>query len=136
MLNEYLKIFMADLEAWQELAELYIDSGLLKNASFCYEELLLAMPTNLSYLLKYGQLQYSMEQFKVARKYFARCVELSQPKTNFPAMYGLYMSSLRTKGSEEVADDICLWSFQQLLKEYKQSSVPPHLGKLLTCFEK
>ncbi|CAN1245515.1 ER membrane protein complex subunit 2-A [Linum grandiflorum] len=44
LLNKYLEIFMADHDAWRELAEIYI-SLQIKQAAFCYEELILSQPT-------------------------------------------------------------------------------------------
>ncbi|KAL8541988.1 hypothetical protein ACS0TY_003010 [Phlomoides rotata] len=44
-LNKYLEIFMADHDAWRELAEIYVSLQMYKQAAFCYEELILAQPT-------------------------------------------------------------------------------------------
>ncbi|CAH1412556.1 unnamed protein product [Lactuca virosa] len=41
-LNKYLEIFMADHDAWRELAKVYV--SLYKQAGFCYEELILSPP--------------------------------------------------------------------------------------------
>ena len=59
MLKEYLDVFMTDPEAWEELASLYLSMSLLKQACFCYEELILIQPQNPNYHLKYADLLYS-----------------------------------------------------------------------------
>ncbi|KAL8148342.1 hypothetical protein AgCh_005641 [Apium graveolens] len=43
-LDQYLEIFMADHDAWRELAEIYVSLQMYKQATFCYEELLLSQP--------------------------------------------------------------------------------------------
>ncbi|XP_028073917.1 ER membrane protein complex subunit 2-like [Camellia sinensis] len=52
-LNKYLEIFMADHDAWRELAEIYVSLQMYKQAAFCYEELILSQPTNPLYHLAY-----------------------------------------------------------------------------------
>ncbi|VDM00041.1 unnamed protein product [Schistocephalus solidus] len=41
-----LNNFMADTEAWGELADLYLQQGDFKHAAFCVEEMMLASPHN------------------------------------------------------------------------------------------
>ncbi|KAF8392336.1 hypothetical protein HHK36_022678 [Tetracentron sinense] len=54
-LNKYLEIFMADHDAWRELAEIYISLQMYKQAAFCYEELILCQPTAPLYHLAYAE---------------------------------------------------------------------------------
>ncbi|PIN23406.1 hypothetical protein CDL12_03866 [Handroanthus impetiginosus] len=53
-LNKYLEIFMADHDAWRELAEIYVSLQMYKQAAFCYEELILSQPTSPLYQLAYA----------------------------------------------------------------------------------
>ncbi|PHT41122.1 hypothetical protein CQW23_19976 [Capsicum baccatum] len=53
-LNKYLDLFMADHEAWRELAEIYVSLQMYKQAVFCYEELILSQPTVPLYHLAYA----------------------------------------------------------------------------------
>ncbi|KAG5626327.1 hypothetical protein H5410_011545 [Solanum commersonii] len=53
-LNKYLDLFMADHEAWRELAEIYVSLQMYKQAAFCYEELILSQPTVPLYHLAYA----------------------------------------------------------------------------------
>jgi tetratricopeptide (TPR) repeat protein len=54
-LNKYLELFMADHDAWRELAETYVALQMYKQAAFCYEELILAQPTVPLYHLAYAE---------------------------------------------------------------------------------
>lgn len=67
LLNEYLQIFMSDIEAWQELSELYLFCAMYKQAAFCYEEMILSAPTNHLFALKYAEvdLQHIFSQIYI-----------------------------------------------------------------------
>ncbi|KAJ6805790.1 ER membrane protein complex subunit 2-A-like [Iris pallida] len=54
-LNKYLEIFMADHDAWRELAEIYVSLQMYKQAAFCYEELILCQPLVPPYHLAYAE---------------------------------------------------------------------------------
>lgn len=45
-LNEYLKMFQADHEAWLELCDAYLSEMEYAKAAFCLEELILMNPHN------------------------------------------------------------------------------------------
>lgn len=53
-LNQYLEIYMADADAYAELADLYLSITDYKKAVFCVEELILHNPYNYLYHLKYA----------------------------------------------------------------------------------
>jgi tetratricopeptide (TPR) repeat protein len=53
-LNQYLTVYMADVEAYAELADLYLSLQDYKKAAFCVEELILNNPHNYLYHLKYA----------------------------------------------------------------------------------
>jgi len=142
LLNEYLKIFMGDVEVWQELADVYMDQQMYKNAAFCYEELLLAMPGNYHLHSKYAEILYTMggfENFRLARKYFSHALEMSD---NFHArtLYGLLMCTIAIastrQGKQDLErnqdpDNITLFDFayQKLFEKYKDQA-PQHLEGL------
>ncbi|KAF1894309.1 hypothetical protein Lal_00004233 [Lupinus albus] len=63
-LNKYLEIFMADHDAWRELAEIYVSLQMYKQAAFCYEELILSQPTVPLYHLAYAD--YGTEHCNLA----------------------------------------------------------------------
>lgn len=55
LLKEYLNVFMTDLDAWMELADLYISLQLYKFALFCYEEVITFTPQNYHIYIKYAE---------------------------------------------------------------------------------
>ena len=54
-----LQRFMADQEAWMELADLYISQQDWPKAAFCVEELMLHNPYNHLYLQRYAEIKYT-----------------------------------------------------------------------------
>jgi len=70
-INVYLDTFSTDVDVWHELAELYIEAGSLQRAAFCFEELLITNPRSLHHVLTYAELQYSIGDFELSRKYFS-----------------------------------------------------------------
>jgi hypothetical protein len=47
--------FMFDLDAWAELADLYVASGMYQQAAFCQEELITGAPHNYLHHLQYAE---------------------------------------------------------------------------------
>uniref|UniRef100_A0A7R9VEW4 ER membrane protein complex subunit 2 n=1 Tax=Chlamydomonas euryale TaxID=1486919 RepID=A0A7R9VEW4_9CHLO len=79
-LRKYLETFSADREGWEELAELYVEMGMLKQALFCYEELIMMSPTA-SYLVRYADVLYTLGQYRMARSYYAKAIEMSSGRS-------------------------------------------------------
>lgn len=85
---------MTDLEAWQELSELYINEFDYTKAAFCVEELILHNPHNHLLHQRYADIKYSQggsENLDIARIYYCQALKLN-PK-NMRALYGLYLVS-------------------------------------------
>nr|ACH63227.1 O-linked GlcNAc transferase-like protein [Rheum australe] len=102
LLNKYLEIFMADHEAWRELAEIYVSLQMYKQAAFCYEELILSQPTAPLYHLAYADVLYTMgglENLQTAKKYYASTIDLTGGE-NTRALYGV---CLCTSGIAQLA---------------------------------
>nr|SVE77226.1 EOG090X0CGE [Daphnia lumholtzi]SVE78467.1 EOG090X0CGE [Daphnia lumholtzi] len=94
-LTDYLKIFMADQEAWMELSDLYISQQEWNKAAFCVEELMLHSPFNHLYLQRYAEIKYTQggyENLEVARSYYAQAAKLNP--NNVRALYGLLLTSV------------------------------------------
>ncbi|EPS72343.1 hypothetical protein M569_02413, partial [Genlisea aurea] len=92
-LNKYLEIFMSDHDAWRELAEIYLSLQMYKQAAFCYEELILSLPTVPLYHLAYADVLYTiggLENLHSAKKYYAAAIELTGGK-NVRALFGVCM---------------------------------------------
>lgn len=90
-LDKYLEIFMADHDAWRELAEIYVSLQMYKQAAFCYEELILAQPTVPVYHLAYADVLYTLgglENIQTAKKYYSSTIDLTGGK-NTRALYGI-----------------------------------------------
>eukprot|EP00195_Chlamydomonas_chlamydogama_P009581 CAMPEP_0202894790 /NCGR_PEP_ID=MMETSP1392-20130828/4111_1 /ASSEMBLY_ACC=CAM_ASM_000868 /TAXON_ID=225041 /ORGANISM="Chlamydomonas chlamydogama, Strain SAG 11-48b" /LENGTH=304 /DNA_ID=CAMNT_0049579581 /DNA_START=42 /DNA_END=956 /DNA_ORIENTATION=- len=79
-LKKYLDIYSGDREAWEELADLYLELLMYRQALFCYEELLMFLPTHPHYLIRYADVLYTMggsSNYRMARAYYAKAVESS-----------------------------------------------------------
>ncbi|KAG8649730.1 ER membrane protein complex subunit 2 isoform X1 [Manihot esculenta] len=95
ILNKYLEIFMADSDAWRELAEIYVSLQMYKQAAFCYEELILSQPTVPLYHLAYADVLYTLgglENLQAAKKYYSSTIELTGGK-NTRALFGICLVS-------------------------------------------
>ena len=90
-LNSYLETFQGDLEAWDELADIYSSECHFQQAAFAYEEVLLASPQDFWVVLRYGEIVYSiggLSNLLTARGYFAQAVLLNE--TCVRAMWALH----------------------------------------------
>lgn len=73
-LNSYLEKFEGDLEAWEELTDIYLDMQQFARAAFTYEEVLLMSPYDPKVLLRFAEILYSTgsaENIVLARMYAA-----------------------------------------------------------------
>lgn len=80
LLVEYLDTYMADKEAWAQLADIYISKQQYSQAAFCLEELLVLEPHNPFRHYQYASVLYTIGTDKSlanARKYFCRAAELN-----------------------------------------------------------
>lgn len=87
--------FMADVEAWQELSELYINEHDYSKAAFCVEELILHNPHNHLLHQRYADIKYTqggLENLELARSYYYQALRLN-PK-NIRTLYGIYLVNL------------------------------------------
>nr|CAG4650445.1 EOG090X0CGE [Sida crystallina] len=99
-LTDYLKIFMADQEAWMELGDLYISQQDWNKAAFCLEELILHGPNNHLYHQRYAEIKYTQggyENLEMARSYYSQAAKLNP--NNARALYGLLLTSLHMASS-------------------------------------
>lgn len=141
-LNKYLEVFMADLDAWRELAEIYVSLQMYKQAAFCYEELILSQPTVPLYHLAYADVLYTiggLENLHAAKKYYGAAIDLTGAK-NTRALFGVCLCASaiaqQTKGrNKEDKEGLELQSLSALAleKTYKQQS-PSKLSLLNSAF--
>ncbi|RDY08038.1 ER membrane protein complex subunit 2 [Mucuna pruriens] len=142
-LNKYLETFMADHDAWRELAEIYVSLQMYKQAAFCYEELILSQPTVPLYHLAYADVLYTLgglENLQTAKKYYASTIDLTGGK-NTRALFGICLCTSAitqlTKGkSKEDKEGSQLQSLaaKVLEKDYKQRA-PDKLPQLTTALK-
>eukprot|EP00922_Rhytidocystis_sp_ex-Travisia-forbesii_P031130 GHVS01045915.1.p1 GENE.GHVS01045915.1~~GHVS01045915.1.p1 ORF type:complete len:289 (-),score=27.65 GHVS01045915.1:276-1142(-) len=88
-LNRHLDEFIADTEAWHELADIYITECTLGRAIFCFDELVCRDPRNLFNCITYAELNYSTGNVDISRKYF--CLACSLDPSNVRALWGLLL---------------------------------------------
>ena len=128
-LNEYLKKFMSDQEAWTELAELYISQQDHKKAKFCMEELILINAHNHLFHQRYAEILYTLggnENMEKARKYFAQALKLDN--NNMRALFGFFLSSAHLANSSKDAktkkenSKFAGWSAAQINERYQSVS--------------
>ncbi|ESQ49597.1 hypothetical protein EUTSA_v10021217mg [Eutrema salsugineum] len=132
-LNKYLEVFMADHDAWRELAEIYVSLQMYKQAAFCYEELILTQPTLPLYHLAYADVLYTiggLENLISARKYYAATIDLTGGKST-RALLGICLCGSAiaqlSRGRNKEDKDMAAPELQSLAataleKEYKQKA--------------
>ncbi|CEF67171.1 ER membrane protein complex subunit 2 [Strongyloides ratti] len=77
-LNEHLKTYINDTEAWKQLSELYFSENDLLRGIHCLEELMLSNPHNPIYFRRLGEARYTLggqENYEMAKKYFEYALE-------------------------------------------------------------
>lgn len=77
-LNTHVDTFYNDPEAWQELAEVYAQHGLYAQSAFALEEVILQVPQNSFFHLKYAETLYTAGEVGKAYKAYLRVLEMCQ----------------------------------------------------------
>ncbi|KAI4301902.1 hypothetical protein L6164_035138 [Bauhinia variegata] len=142
-LNKYLEIFMADHDAWRELAEIYVTLQMYKQAAFCYEELILSQPTVPLYHLAYADALYTLgglENLQTAKKYYTSTIDLTGGK-NTRALFGLCLCTsaiaqlAKGKNKEDKeGSQVQSLAAKVLEKDYKQRA-PDKLPQIMTALK-
>jgi Flp pilus assembly protein TadD len=121
-LNVLLRTFPADADAWAELAELYAGALRPRLAAFCLEEVVLAVPHSYQVWARLGEAQFTAGEYLVARRCFARAVEL-RPDAAAKALLGVCMAcaagvkqAAKAGARETTANtDMHAWAAEKLL---------------------
>ena len=71
-----LDTFPNDVEGWAELTDLYLSQGMLSQAAFCLEELILLQPFSHYVHAQYAEVLWALGKEATALKYWSRSVEL------------------------------------------------------------
>lgn len=133
-LNEYLKLFMNDSEAWLELATLYIKDGEYAKAAYCAEELILAHPRDHLYYQLYAEIKYSQggrDNLELAKSYFAEAVKLNPD--NVRALWGLFSAATQlaqkeTGQKKKDLANVVSFSVDHLTRLYKKQKMTTDNG--------
>ncbi|KAL7744341.1 hypothetical protein ACLKA6_001733 [Drosophila palustris] len=119
-LNAYLKKFMSDQEAWQELCNLYMSEGEYGKAAFCMEEVLLHNPHSHLIHQRLADIRYTMggvENIEIARTYYSQTIKLNP--YSLRALYGLflccsYLANSKTVSSKrKESQKLAQWALEQ-----------------------
>ncbi|XP_002731262.1 ER membrane protein complex subunit 2-like [Saccoglossus kowalevskii] len=131
LLNDHVKKFSADHEAWMELADLYISEQEYSKAAYCVEELILSNPHNHLYHQRYAEIKYTQGEMPMACKYFSQAAKLNGD--NMRALYGIFMSASNLagspKGNAKTKKDnmkYAAWAARQISEKYKSVEMRDH----------
>ena len=145
-MNEYLKMFQADNEAWLELCEAYLNELDYSKAAFCLEELILISPHNHVFHQRYAdvsthtptplffnnsifvssKIKYTQGNFEMAKSYYSYALKLNP--NNIRALYGLLFSTsnlkFTLKSKDQLAENASLhnWASNEIKEKYKSPS--------------
>ncbi|CAL4060103.1 unnamed protein product, partial [Meganyctiphanes norvegica] len=142
-LTEYLKKFMSDSEAWQELSDLYLKEGDYSKAGFCIEELILTNPHNHLFYTRYAEIKYTQggsENLELSKSYFAQACKLNS--SSLRALYGLFLSCTAVAGSakctaqkKKECQRLATWALKEIAEQYSKCRTTEYDGtKVLETF--
>ncbi|KAJ2947311.1 hypothetical protein O0L34_g17024 [Tuta absoluta] len=148
-LVDYLKKFMSDVEAWQELCDLYISVGEFSRASFCAEELILHQPHNHLMHQRLADIRYTMggvENMEMAKSYYSQALKLNPD--NMRALLGLFLvttnllSNYKSSGNSSKRKEVlklCQWAQTQASKKQQDAkstaspAAPPAITQMMNA---
>ncbi|XP_014239426.1 ER membrane protein complex subunit 2-A-like [Cimex lectularius] len=137
-LTEYLKKFMVDQEAWQELCDLYLIEQDYAKAAFCMEELILHNPHNHLFHQRLAEIKFTqggLENFEIAKSYYAQALKLNPD--NMRALYGLYITMCNIycspkcpSSKKKDAGNLMEWALNEVRDRYKQAKMEKKLASI------
>uniref|UniRef100_A0A023F9W7 ER membrane protein complex subunit 2 n=1 Tax=Triatoma infestans TaxID=30076 RepID=A0A023F9W7_TRIIF len=130
-LTEYLKKFMIDQEAWQELSELYLLEQEYSKAAFCMEELILHNPHNHLFHQRLADIKYTQggyDNLDLAKSYYCQAIKLNP--MNMRALYGLVLTCYNliasqkcTSAKKKEANNLITWALKRIQERYRTSNI-------------
>ncbi|ALC47888.1 CG17556, partial [Drosophila busckii] len=141
-LNSYLKKFMSDQEAWQELCNLYMGQGDYGKAAFCMEEVLLHNPHSHLVHQRLADIRYTMggiDNVEIARTYYSQAIKLNPH--NLRALYGLYLCCSNLANSRAVSSKrkesqkLAQWALDQATAETSSRSTIKNNDKWISSLD-
>eukprot|EP01024_Parvocaulis_polyphysoides_P027315 TRINITY_DN247_c0_g1_i2.p1 TRINITY_DN247_c0_g1~~TRINITY_DN247_c0_g1_i2.p1 ORF type:complete len:222 (-),score=23.36 TRINITY_DN247_c0_g1_i2:12-677(-) len=135
-LVKYLDMNGADKEGWEELADLYVRSGMFKQAAYCFEELIMLAPHYSNYYIRYADALYSVggqDNVSMAKKYYCKAITLAAGKS-LRALLGLSLCLNQeiSKGDNGEMRGLIKQNVQKL---FKQSFQQDKLEALLSVLD-
>lgn len=99
-LHKIVEIFTSDASSWLELAEISLTLSDYQSAAFYYEELVLIEPNNCHYHTRLADIYFTLgnslgltsDELLNSRKHYSISLNISSPKNNLRALYGLITS--------------------------------------------
>lgn len=101
-LNLILGVFQSDITSWLELAETYASLCDYQSSAYCYEEVILILPTNTSYHTRLAEVYYTQggqDGYMKARRHYTIAINLEGiQKCSLRTLYGIVSTckALRT----------------------------------------
>ncbi|CAI2347183.1 unnamed protein product [Caenorhabditis sp. 36 PRJEB53466] len=143
-INEYLKIFLNDPEAWLQLSELFLLENDVAKAVHCLEECVLISPLTSMYLRRLGDLRYTqggLENVELARAYYERALKINP--TDLRSQYGILLSnnfiasSSKNNTEKKTARESATEAIDNLVHRYQKISTKknPESEGILNCLE-
>lgn len=143
-INDYLKIFLNDPEAWLQLSELFLLENDVAKAVHCLEECVLISPLNSMYFRRLADLRYTQggaENVELARSYYERALKINP--TDLRSQYGILLSNnliaATTKNATEKkkAGAAAVDAIDNLVNRYQKISPKsnPESDGILNCLE-
>ena len=125
--NEYLKIYMDDPEAWNELGNCYCDICNYEKAAYCFEELLLHNPFNYMTMLKIADIKTSLggvESCKSALNFYCQAYMIQKTPRALWGMANCLSTIFKTeKKLDEKMQSLVKIVKRELPELYKNSQV-------------
>ncbi|GMH40403.1 hypothetical protein BSKO_08307 [Bryopsis sp. KO-2023] len=125
-LKSYLECYMVDRDAWEEMADIYLKMQHYKQAAFCYEELIMLAPNNLTYHLRFADVLCTLggsNNFQTALSHYCHTIEASGGGC-VRALFGVCVSlnGITAAQTSQDTEDIGKMAGQSLLRIYAQQS--------------
>jgi tetratricopeptide (TPR) repeat protein len=134
--NEYLKVYMDDIEAWYELCDVYLFTNNYNKAIFCLEEILLHQPHNYKVYIKLGDVLSTMNNSEaaiMAIKYYSQSVLIKPtPRALWGLVYTINIVKRVNKDLDEKQTNLVKIAEKKLKELYKNTPFNTAVTKLFS----
>jgi tetratricopeptide (TPR) repeat protein len=127
LLNEYLSVYMDDIDAWYELSDIYIQNNNLNKAVYCLEEIIIHNPNNYRIYTKIGDILASFnntDSAMNAMKYYSQSIIIKpSPGAFWGILYSINTVYKVNKSLDEKLKKLYILSKRNLENLYKDLKV-------------